>query len=237
MDDLVNRDVIDANPCDRVAKRKRPKPPAPRCRVYTAAEVRALLQADGLVPVRRRFLTAAIHLPLRLGELAELRWRDVDPERLRLCLDHKATKNGDPFMMPVPEPVFAQVFDSSGRGAPDSRVFQLAPKGGSFKGRTKFAKQIREASGIGDFNFHDLRRTFTTCLSELGVGNPAVADALLNHRQSETRSGVIASYNHSSLWPQKVEVMKTWAKILEEVGRTGRWPTVGFVPNSAGADS
>lgn len=47
MDDLVNRDVIDANPCDRVAKRKRPKPPAPRCRVYSAGHCcRTLILKD-----------------------------------------------------------------------------------------------------------------------------------------------------------------------------------------------
>ena len=57
-----------------------------------------------------------------------------------------------------------------------------------------FNKVIRNASGVLDFNLHDLRRSFSTIIAENTDYGEAIIDSLLNHSQASTRQGVIAHY-------------------------------------------
>ena len=69
---------------------------------------------------------------------------------------------------------------------------------------------------LADWRFHDLRRTFATALGEAGISE-AVADAILNHRQSATRGGVLGVYQLAQRWPEQVVAMKHWEGALTEV--------------------
>ncbi len=62
-----------------------------------------------------------------------------------------------------------------------------------------------------------------TVLAEQGVGDPVVADALLNPRQSATRVGVSAAYNQAALSPQKIRMMKAWGALVENALERGKW--------------
>jgi len=42
----------------------------------------------------------------------------------------------------------------------------------------------------------------------------AVADAILNHRQSATRGGVLGVYQLAQRWPEQVAAMKHWGDAL-----------------------
>jgi hypothetical protein len=44
----------------------------------------------------------------------------------------------------------------------------------------------------------------------------AVADAILNHRQAATRGGVLGVYRRSVRWPEQVEAMELWGRLLAE---------------------
>jgi integrase len=66
---------------------------------------------------------------------------------------------------------------------------------------------------LTDWRFHDLRRTFATALGEAGISE-AVADAILNHRQSATRGGVLGVYQLAQRWPEQVAAMKLWGDAL-----------------------
>lgn len=220
-DDLLAREVVLQNPCTRVSKRQRPKPPQPRTRHYNAAEMRSLWLCDGLSDAQLRFLRAMMLLPLRFNEACELVGSEVEPENGRLVLPSKRTKNGDAFALPVPDQAMG-LLDVTG-SQDDPRVFPLAAPGKKFTSWTSLKNKVRKGSGLEDFNFHDLRRTFFTVLAEHGIGEPTVVDALLNHRQSSTRSGVIAAYNHATLWPQKVRVMEAWAGLVFSAVETGSW--------------
>jgi integrase len=50
--------------------------------------------------------------------------------------------------------------------------------------------ELVAASGIPGWRLHDLRRSFASPLGEVGVPE-SVVDAILNHRRSATRSGVL----------------------------------------------
>lgn len=64
---------------------------------------------------------------------------------------------------------------------------------------------------------HDLRRTFATRLSDLGVA-PHVVEKLLSHKMT----GVMAVYNHSEYWPERVAAQKLWGRKLAEMRRAAK---------------
>ncbi len=230
-DYLLSREMIDENPCQRIAKRHRPKPPKPRDRVYSAKEVQSLLQAaDELEGAFGRCLRAAIYLPLRIGEFYELRVENVDLDKQIIRLKDKQTKNGDPFAIPIPDGAL-KAFQTPPEARPTDRVFQLAANGKKFDARTKYRDRIRAHSGVDDFNFHPLRDTLVTTLAERDIGNEVVADALLNHRQSATRGGIIGVYNHARQWTQKLAVMTAWGEMVDHVHSTGAWPAADRTDN------
>ena len=66
---------------------------------------------------------------------------------------------------------------------------------------------------LDGWTWHDFRRSFTTALGEASVPE-AVADAVLNHRQSATRGGVLGVYQRASRWPEQVKAMELWGRLL-----------------------
>lgn len=220
-DDLVLREVVSSNPCKKIPKRLRPSPPASRTRVCTAEEVRSLWNTTGLSELQLRFLRTLIVLPLRFNELCELRANEVQLAKSKLELPGKKTKNGDAFAMPLPK-MAAKLLGVS-VDTEDPRVFPMSAVGKEYTSWTSFKKKVRKGSGVADFRFHDPRRTFVTVLADQGIGDPSVADALLNHRQSATKTGVIAAYNQAAQWPQKVRLMDAWAALLANALGQGEW--------------
>ena len=65
------------------------------------------------------------------------------------------------------------------------------------------------AAKLTGWTWHDFRRSFATALGEAGISE-AVADAVLNHRQSATRGGVLGVYQRASRWPEQVKAMQLW---------------------------
>lgn len=59
---------------------------------------------------------------------------------------------------------------------------------------------------------HDLRRTFATRLSDLGV-MPHVVEKCLNHKMI----GVMQVYNHAEYWEERVAAMKLWGRKLSQL--------------------
>ncbi len=73
--------------------------------------------------------------------------------------------------------------------------------------------ELDEATGLKGWTWHDFRRSFATALGEAGIPE-AVADAVLNHRQSATRGGVLGVYQRASRWPEQVKAMELWGRLL-----------------------
>ncbi|CBJ79849.1 Integrase (fragment) [Xenorhabdus bovienii SS-2004] len=57
---------------------------------------------------------------------------------------------------------------------------------------------------------HDLRRTFSTKLNELGVA-PHVVEQLLGH----ALPGIMAIYNKSQYLPEKLDALNKWCERLD----------------------
>lgn len=69
------------------------------------------------------------------------------------------------------------------------------------------------------FTPHDLRRTLSTRLSDLGA-EPYVIEKILNHRMT----GVMAVYNHAEYMPQREAALKLWGRKVAELRRKRQRP-------------
>ncbi len=72
--------------------------------------------------------------------------------------------------------------------------------------------RLREATGI-EFRLHDFRRGAVSAMAERGI-DFAVADAILNHAASESRTGMLRIYQHAELRPAKRRAMELWEDVL-----------------------
>ena len=68
---------------------------------------------------------------------------------------------------------------------------------------------------IGDWRFHDLRRTFVTDMNEkLGI-EPHVVEAVVNHVSGLAKSGVAGIYNRALYLEQRRLALTAWARHIE----------------------
>ena len=140
--------------------------------------------------------------------------QNIFTEEQELRLSPTATKNNEPFTLPIPRVAIdllsATNVDQSGR------YFQLSSKlDEPMKAWSYFNKAVRRATGISEFNLHDLRRTFTSLLSEHSPFSESLLDSLLNHKRSSTRTGVMRAYQHAKNVKQRREIMEWWGEFLE----------------------
>ena len=78
-------------------------------------------------------------------------------------------------------------------------------------------EKLDAAMGVSDWVIHDLRRTATTMMAQIGVP-PHVADRVLNH-QTGTIRGVAATYNRFEYLPErKAALEQLGAHIARLVG-------------------
>jgi integrase len=70
-----------------------------------------------------------------------------------------------------------------------------------------------DSGAVSEWTWHDFRRSFATALGEASIPE-VVADAILNHRQSATRGGVLGVYQRASRWPEQVKAMELWGRLL-----------------------
>ena len=220
--------LVKANPCLLVAKARRPRPVAAR---ETFLSIKKLAQlwnvtekASGLEQVHRDYVRFLIAIPCRRGEAASLDWEHVDLSAGIWSQPGRLTKNRDAhrlFLHPLALEILKRRHDAakkptSGLVFPSPRSKDALATFGDIK-----EKLVEAAPDLGDWRFHDFRRSFATSLGEAGVSE-TVADAILNHRQSATRSGVLGTYQRAQRWPEQMQAMKTWGAFLSDAisGRT-----------------
>jgi integrase len=211
---LIDEEVIHTNPTSLIAKKRRPKPPPPRMSYYTPEQLKRLWQCESLKPEYLRYLRFMITTPLRADEGATLTWSQVIYPQSEIRLSHTDTKNSAHFVMPV-TPLAFDILGHS-KAPQEFRVFQLTRiPDARMQSWSHFNKKVRKASGVEEFTLHDLRRTFSTLMAEHSEVSVDVIDGLLNHKQSETRGGVIKHYQHAKLLDKRRDAMQTWASLLE----------------------
>src|SRR5581483_3814229 len=99
-------------------------------------------------------------------------------------------------------------------GKPRAGLVFPAPQSGEAIDTFSAVKaDLQAEAGITGWRWHDFRRSFAAALGEAGIAEP-VADAVLNHRQSATRGGVLGDYQRAQRWPEQVKAMQAWNDAL-----------------------
>ena len=214
MDPAVEHNVADL--CERQTE-------APRERWLTDREIKKLW---GVIDDATSKDTALIYrLLLATGqremEVLGMRWADLDFEKGEWVIPAEQTKSSRTQLVPM-SALFLKLL--KGREKTSEWVFPRSPhakRGSSTRlSRSSFAnphRKVVEAAGIDYFRFHDLRKTLTTHLGELGF-DEFIGGRILNHAQ---RGITGRHYNFYGYREEKLHAPEAWGyKLMWLTGQT-----------------
>jgi integrase len=209
----MGQGLVDANPVIGTNKNEEKA----RERVLSPAELRLIwnaLEADDYGDtVRLLMLTGQ-----RLNEIARLEPSEIDLQKDVITLVGDRTKNGRPHTTPL---------SASARTIVEARVRRKhngklvlgvgeAPFSGWWREKNRLDERIAKANGgkpLEHWTHHDLRRSFATHAAELGIIQPHIIEAILNH-VSGHKGGVAGVYNKATYEPEKRLGLVKWADQL-----------------------
>ncbi|MGH6866400.1 MAG: tyrosine-type recombinase/integrase [Methyloceanibacter sp.] len=199
------RGVIDSNPAAALPK---PGREVKRNRVLTDDELKLVwLGAEQAgwpygTAIQLLILTGA-----RRAEISELQWPEVDGATLNL--DGARTKNGEPHRIPLSK-VAQHLLEEAPRIAGSQYVFGRPLRGGAWaQAKADFPVKIAA------WRIHDLRRTASSGMNELGV-EPHIVEALLGHKVP----GIAATYNYAEHKAAKRAAAEAWgAHVMTLLGK------------------
>ena len=165
----------------------------------------------------------------RRNEVAGARWSEVQLTEIgsTWTIDGERTKNGCAQVVPLApqtESLLRSVpqMETDEKVVDDPFVFttnDTSPISGFSRAKKRLdaamlemaCKEAKEPSTVEivKWTFHDLRRTATTGMAELGVP-PHIVEAVLNHK-SGVVSGVAAIYNRHQYLAEKKDALCAWA--------------------------
>jgi len=206
----LDRDLVTASPAVRIP---RPGHEQARDRVLTEDELRALwrsfsaLEAPMAAFYKLRLLTAQ-----RGGEVASMRWQDVDLARGWWTIPASSSKNKLAHRVPLGRAALAMLTDiratvdreladrkAAGKNA-DEPVYVLEGARGK--------RQQSEAAAtftVPDFRGHDLRRTAASMMAGSGIERLTISK-VLNH----VERSVTAVYDRHTYDPEKRAALAWW---------------------------
>jgi len=205
----VSRGIITASPCEGISAPHREKA---RDRVLSDDELIALFNAAkqmggafGAI-IQMLILTAQ-----RRNEVSEMTWNELDLNNDIWTIPGSRTKNEKPHFVHLSEQASAVLSSVLNVGA-----FTFTSNGKTpFSGFSKAKKRLEELSGVTDWRLHDIRRTVTSGMAQLGIA-PHVADKILNH-QSGTISGVAAVYQRHEFLDERKTALEAWGRYVQSL--------------------
>jgi integrase len=148
----------------------------------------------------------------RREEIGGLRWSEVDLDLALITLPSARTKNGTEHEVALCPAAVAILQEY--KAAAGAREYVFGRGDGGFRGWShskRLLDQRLAANGqtFPGWTLHDLRRTTSTRMHELGVA-PHIVEACLNH-QSGHKAGVAGTYNRARYTREKAVALTRWA--------------------------
>jgi integrase len=199
LEEAVDQDFLEKNPARKVEMPKTRKPAKRHIRPEEIQLLLSELTKRSLIRDRlilRTFIVTA----LRPGELFAVRWKDLEPGRIRIDEAVYRNKLDDPktptsagyvYIPKSLELELAMWKESRLRTGPEDFVFEARYHGRPMDGRSylrRFLGPLAKTLGIAGLTYQALRRTFATQVQRLGSVKDAQAQ--LRHAHASTTLGI-----------------------------------------------
>jgi integrase len=193
--------LCENNPVDKTTKNKE----YDRERVLISKEIKKVwfcLENDDYGKIVK-LLTLTLQ---RLSEIARLERAEINWAEKQIELPGSRTKNGRPHIVPLSDAAMAILESVNGDGK-----FMFAKRNNWQIDKDR----LDEKCGVTDWVLHDLRRTGSTGMGDLGI-QPHVVEAVLNH-VSGSKSGVAGVYNKAMYLKEKREAFNKYAEYIAKI--------------------
>ena len=188
----------------------------------TPGEVKAVMDAVKAMSseVTRAALLVCAYTAQRPGDVAAMRWRDVDTKGAEWIIPK--TKTGQSHVVPLSRQSLALIESMTRYSGGAEYVFPpLARQKSQHLHRDSLSKALREAGLRGKQTPHGLRATLRTVARErLGI-SADVLEAQLAHAK---RGEVAAAYDRTRFIEERQRVMQAWADYLDGASRDSVTP-------------
>lgn len=233
----ADRGLVPANPLQgyRAPRSTRAQRIAQPGRDLSDSEVALIWAAAGQPRVNDAFgrlLRILILTGQRRTETARMKWSDLSEDQALWRIPAQETKNGIAHEVPLP-PLARSILRGAQRFDGCDYVFTTGGEV-AISGWSKLEKRLRakleedaakragadrEPPTMAHWTLHDLRRTFRSGLSRLGV-EPDIAEIMLNHRPETLR----AIYDRDPRMAARIDAAERWANhvgaIVDPEGRS-----------------
>jgi integrase len=209
----IERGIIESSPMVGI---KAPGREVSRDRVLSDHELKAVwIASETLEPPFSAFVRLLILTAQRRDEVANMTWDEIDLEKRMWTIPKERAKNGLAHEVPLSRMAF-EILDNLPRFGP----FVLTSTGKTpISGFSKAKTNVDRLSEVTSWTYHDLRRTATTGMAQLGVP-PHIADKILNHKTGSIR-GVAAVYNRYGYIEERNRALEMWGNHVENIA-TGK---------------
>lgn len=201
-------------------------------RVLSDDEIGAVYAAAALRPYPSGpFAQILVLTGLRRDEVADMEWSELDADLTVLTVPAARMKNGRKHVVHLSEPARAilRAIRDGARLANSKYVFTTTGER-PISGFSNIKNQIDAVSGVTGWRWHDLRHTFTTRVSKLGV-SPIMADMVIAH----TLPGMMGRYQHDDFEAPRREALDKWAALVTALAEKAM-PTVAARAGAARED-
>ena len=190
-------DLLALNPSDNLPRTNGVKS---RDRVLTHQELVQIWGATDSTDPYHAATRMLLLTGLRREEISQLKWTELGDDFIRL--PGERTKTGEPHTVPL-APAALKLLAAMPRMG--EYVFTSTGKG-PIQAWSQSKAKIDKASGVADWRIHDLRRSVSTGMNELGVA-PHIVESVLGHKIG----GVAGVYNHAKHEAAKRAALELWA--------------------------
>ena len=178
----------------------------------------AKLPTAKMVDEARLALTFQLLTAQRCGEVAALRWDEIDRGSGVWTIPKEKAKNGLAHRVPLSEPALAVLGQARVLNPATVYVFPSPVRDGPMV-ETALSRALHrnlEHIGVPAFGPHDLRRTAASHMTGMGISR-LVVSKILNH----VERGVTAVYDRHSYDGEKRLALEAWGRRVVELAVAG----------------
>lgn len=207
----VNQGLLEVSPLAGV---KPPSTPRARERVLSIEELTAVWNATDDGTTYGSIVRLLILTGQRKGEIAALEWEWIDTEQI--TLPSTLTKNKRSHTVPI-GPMAQNIIKDVPQLDDCPYLFsasrRMSERTTVFNGWGKAKGELDKRSGVTGWTHHDLRRTYSTLMAQIGVSQ-IIVEKLLNHVSGGSQSPIARVYNVYEYLPEMRDAARQYEEYL-----------------------